>query len=129
MIEARIVEASLVFNRQIGVQWGGNYNANASFGNPTGLKFPNSIGVTGGPSMGAVPSGNGNYLVNMPAAAGATTGGGAVAFSFGSLTKNLNLDLVLSALESTGEGKVMLNHFCSLHKRPFRPEWLCLLFF
>jgi type IV pilus assembly protein PilQ len=107
MIEARIVEANLTFNRQIGVQWGGKYTADASHGNATGWQFPNSIGVTGGPSMGATPSGSGNYFVNMPAPAGSGTGGGAIAFSFGSLNKALNLDLVLSALESTGEGKVI----------------------
>jgi type IV pilus secretin PilQ/predicted competence protein len=107
MIEARIVEASLNFNRSLGVQWGGNYNANPSFGNATGLKFPNTIGVTGGPTMGGVPSGNGNYFVNMPAPSGVGTGGGAVGFQFGSLNKALNLDIVLSALESTGEGKVI----------------------
>jgi type IV pilus assembly protein PilQ len=43
----------------------------------------------------------------MPAAAGAGTGGGAVGFTFGSIGKALNLDLVLSALESTGEGKII----------------------
>ncbi len=57
--------------------------------------------------MGATPSGNGNFLVNMPAPAGVGTGGGAIGFSFGSISKALNLDLVLSALESTGEGKVI----------------------
>ena len=107
MIEARIVEASLSFNRSLGVQWGGNFNASAATGNPTGLQFPNSIGVTGGPSMGVVPSGQGNFFVNMPAPAGASTGGGAIGFTFGSLSKAFNLDLVLSALESTGEGKVI----------------------
>jgi type IV pilus assembly protein PilQ len=107
MIEARIVEASLNFNRSLGVQWGANYNANANYGNPTGLKFPNSVNVTGGPTMGGPPSGSGAYFVNMPAPAGAGTGGGAIGFQFGSLTKNLTLDLVLSALESTGEGKVI----------------------
>jgi type IV pilus secretin PilQ/predicted competence protein len=107
MIEARIVEASLTFNRSLGVQWGGNFKASAATGNPTGLQFPNSIGVTGGPSMGVVPSGQGNFFVNMPSPAGASTGGGAVGFTFGSLSKAFNLDLVLSALESTGEGKVI----------------------
>jgi len=107
MIEARIVEASLNFNRSLGVQWGGNFTASAATGNPTGLQFPNSIGVTGGPTMGVVPSGQGNFFVNMPAPSGAGTGGGAIGFSFGSLSKALNLDLVLSALESTGEGKVI----------------------
>ncbi len=107
MIEARIVEASLNFNRSIGIQWGGKFNASAATGNPTNLAFPNSIGVTGGPQMGPTASGSGNYFVNIPAPAGAGTGGGAIGFTFGSLTKALNLDLVLSALESTGEGKVI----------------------
>jgi type IV pilus assembly protein PilQ len=107
MIEARIVEASLNFNRSLGIQWGGNYLADAAHGNPTGLVFPNSVGATGGPTMGSTPSGNGNFMVNMPAPAGAGTGGGAIGFTFGSLSKALNLDLVLSALESTGEGKVI----------------------
>jgi len=107
MIEARIVEASLTFSRNLGVQWGGSAKADAAHGNPTGLQFPNTIGITGGPTMGATPSGSGNFFVNMPAAAGAGTGGGAIGFSFGSLNKALNLDLILSALESTGEGKII----------------------
>jgi type IV pilus secretin PilQ/predicted competence protein len=107
MIEARIVEASLSFSRQIGVQWGGNSSFDAAHGNPTGLNFPNSVGITGGNSMGGTPSGNGNFLVNNPAAAGASTGGGAIGFQFGSISKALNLDIVLSALESTGEGRVI----------------------
>jgi type IV pilus assembly protein PilQ len=107
MIEARIVEASLNFSRSLGVQWGGSSKSDAAHGNPIGITFPNSVGITGGPTMGATPSGSGNYFVNMPAAAGAGTGGGAIGFTFGSLSKSLNLDLVLSALESTGEGKII----------------------
>jgi type IV pilus assembly protein PilQ len=107
MIEARIVEASLSFSRSLGVQWGGTSSSDASHGNPLGISFPNSVGITGGPTMGATPSGSGNYFVNMPAPAGASTGGGAIGFTFGSISKSLNLDLVLSALESTGEGKVI----------------------
>lgn len=57
--------------------------------------------------MGATPSGSGNFFVNMPAPAGAGTGGGAIGLTFGSLSKSLNLDLILSALESTGEGKII----------------------
>jgi type IV pilus assembly protein PilQ len=107
MIEARIVEASLNFSRSLGIQWGGNFAADAAHNNATGWKFPNTIGVTGGPTMGTVPSGNGNFFVNMPAPAGAGTGGGAIGMTFGSLNKALSLDLVLSALESTGEGKII----------------------
>ncbi len=106
MIEAKIVEATTSFTRDIGVQWGGKFTADAAHGNPTGLVFPNTISVTGGPTMGTTISGTGNYFVNLPAAAGAGAGG-AIGISFGSLGKALNLDLVLSAMESTGEGKVI----------------------
>lgn len=106
MIEAKIVEATTSFSRELGVQWGGNYNADATYGTATGLAFPNSITVTGGPGQAATASGNGRYFVNLPAATGSGSGG-AVGFTFGSLNKALNLDIVLSAMESTGEGKVI----------------------
>jgi len=106
MIEARVVEATLSFSREIGVQWGGGFTADASHGNSTGLQFPNSIGVTGSSNLGTTPTESGTYLVNMPAAIIPGTGGG-VGFSFGSLNKALNLDIILSALESTGEGKIL----------------------
>ncbi len=106
MIEARIVEATTNFTRDIGVQWGGTATADAAHGNSTGFTFPNSITVTGGPTMGTTPSGSGNFFVNLPAAV-AQGSGGAVGITFGSLNKALNLDLILSAMESTGEGKVI----------------------
>ena len=106
MIEARIVEATTSFARDIGVQWGGTAVADAAHGNPTGFSFPNSITMTGGPTMGASFGGAGNYFVNLPAATGSGVGG-AMGFTFGSVGGALNLDLVLSALESTGQGKVI----------------------
>jgi len=106
MIEAKIVEATLTFSRDIGVQWGASYKAGAATGNPTGLAFPNTIGITGSPTAGVGPSGVGNYFVNLPAQT--TQGaGGAIGFTFGSLSKAFNLDLVLSAMEGSGEGKVI----------------------
>jgi len=106
MIEARIVEASTTFARDIGVQWGGTYHADAAHGNPTGFNFPNTITATGGPNQATTQFGAGNYLVNLPAAVGQGAGG-SIGFNFGSLSKALNLDLALSAMESTGEGKVV----------------------
>ncbi len=104
MIEARIVEASLNFTRQLGVQWGGSASASAATGNPiSGLS---SASVGGSSLLGSTQSGNGNWLVNLPAAVGSGSGG-AIAFALSSLNKAYNLDLVLSALESTGEGKII----------------------
>ena len=106
MIEARIVEATVSFTRDLGIQWGFLAKADAAHGNATGWNFPNTITSTGGPTMGVPPSGNGNFLVNLPAAVGQGTGG-AIGFQFGSLSKAFNLDLILSAMETTGEGKVV----------------------
>jgi type IV pilus assembly protein PilQ len=106
IIEAKIVEATLNFSRELGVQWGVDYKASAETGNPTGKSFPNTIGITGPAGNGVGPSGQGSWLVNLPAAIGQGAGGG-IGFTFGSLNKAFNLDLVLSALETTGEGKVI----------------------
>ena len=112
LIEARIVEASTNVSRDLGVQWGARFNANAAGGNPTGLPFPNSIGVGG-----AVPSiGDGTqygikadpyYAVNLPAAISLGSGGGALGFSFGSINNAFSLDLRLTAMEGSGEGRVI----------------------
>ncbi|MGC8684195.1 MAG: type IV pilus secretin PilQ [bacterium] len=117
LIEARIVEADTNFTRQLGVQWGTTYNASPAYGNPTGLSFPNTIGVGGGiirqnptaqplPLAGGVGASGNNYIVNLPAAVG-TGAGGAIGFTFGNLTNSFLLDLQLSAMEQTGEGKII----------------------
>jgi len=117
LIEARIVEADTNFTRQLGVQWGTNYQASPAYGNATGLAFPNTIGVGGGiikqnptsqalPLAGGVGSSGSNYIVNLPAAVG-TGAGGAIGFTFGNLTNSFLLDLQLSAMEQTGEGKII----------------------
>ncbi len=123
LIEARIVEATTRFTKEVGVQWGGGYAMSAAYGNPTGLFFPNSIGISGGqaPAGGIIaPGGTSgttggsienapvvpNFAVNLPAAAGPGSGG-AVSFLFGSLNNAAMLDLRLSALEATGEGRII----------------------
>lgn len=123
LIEARIVEATTRFTKEVGVQWGGGYAMSAAYGNPTGLFFPNSIGIAGGqyPTGGAIaaggtsPTGGGsventpavpNFAVNLPAAVGPGSGG-SVSFLFGSLNNAAILDLRLSALEATGEGRII----------------------
>ncbi len=117
LIEARIVEANTNFSRQLGVQWGTNYVASPAYGNATGLSFPNTIGVGGGiirqnptsqplPLAGGVGSSGSNYMVNLPAAVG-TGAGGNIGFTFGNITNSFLLDLQLSAMEQTGEGKII----------------------
>jgi len=109
-IEARIVEARSTFEREIGVQWGGNATASGATGNSTGLIFPNSVGVTGAGddnqtiSTGVVaPS---DFAVNLPAAVGSGAGG-AIGLSLGSVGGNFNLNLRLSALEDQGTVRIV----------------------
>jgi type IV pilus assembly protein PilQ len=108
LIESRIVEAGSNFNRQIGVQWGGNATASPANGNPTGLVFPNITSATGaaGQSPNAGTAGSPNYVVNLPAAIGQGAGGG-IGLVFGSIGGALNLNLRLSALENTGVVKTI----------------------
>jgi type IV pilus assembly protein PilQ len=111
LIEARVVEASSTFTRDIGVQWGGNYAASSVFGNETGLRFPSVVGVGGGadgttPDVHGVAVGIPNYAVNMPAAVGPGSGG-ALGLTLGSLGGAANLNLRLSAAEQEGVVKVV----------------------
>jgi type IV pilus assembly protein PilQ len=111
LIEARIVEATSSYNRDVGIQWGGDTTFGPATGNPTGVAFPSSVSAAGGnydnntPTAGvspftrtvAVP----NFAVNLPAAVG-TGAGGAIGMSFGSIDNALNLSVRLSAAESAG---------------------------
>ena len=110
LIESRIVEANTSFSRNIGVQWGGFGQAAPATGNATGLSFPNTVRVTGGSDLGTASatgvSGAPNFAVNLPAAVGAGSGG-ALGFTFGSANGALNLNLRLSAAESSGDVKTI----------------------
>jgi type IV pilus assembly protein PilQ len=111
LIEARIVEATSRYLRDVGIQWGGDATFSPATGNPTGLIFPSSIGAVGGasdqstptaglsPFQNAVP--NPNFAVNLPAIVG-TGQGGAIGLTFGSIDNSVNLSVRLSAAESTG---------------------------
>ncbi len=111
LIEARIVEATSLFSRDLGIQWGGDGSFAQASGNPTGLLFPNNVSFAGGASDGNAPLAglsptssriaNPNFAVNFPAAVG-TGAGGAIGFAFGSLSQNINLNVRLSAAESSG---------------------------
>jgi type IV pilus assembly protein PilQ len=116
LIEARIVEATSTYNRHIGIQWGGDFIASSATGNPTGLTFPNSIGLAGGAmdqyantsGLTVVRGGqpNPNFAVNLPATVG-TGSGGAIGLTLGSVANNANLAIRLSALEETGSLRII----------------------
>jgi type IV pilus assembly protein PilQ len=111
LVEARIVEATSRYLRDVGIQWGGDATFSPATGNPTGLAFPSAIGVAGGASDNQTPTAglsafdrtvpNPNFAVNLPAAVG-TGSGGAIGLTFGSINNAINLGVRLSAAESSG---------------------------
>jgi len=106
LIESRIVQATLDFTRELGVQWGFNYRASAETGNPTGATFPSSI-EAGGTSIGSPFGTSGDtFIIDLPAAAG-TGAGGVFGLVLGSITGAYDLDIRLSALENRGDGRVL----------------------
>ncbi len=110
LIEARIVETNEAFDREFGIQWGGDFSMSQGGGNPTGLVFPNVFGVSGGATDGEAPvegtSENPNYAVNLPATAG-TGAGGAMGLTMGSVGGTVNLNMRLSAMEAAGYAKII----------------------
>lgn len=111
LIEARIVEATSKYSRDVGIQWGGDVTFGPATGNPTGVAFPSSINAAGGnydnntPTAGVSPFtqtvATPNFAVNLPAAVG-TGAGGALGMSFGAIDNILSLSTRLSAAESSG---------------------------
>ena len=111
LIEARIVEATSRYLRDVGIQWGGDATASAATGNPTGLAFPNKVAAVGGASDNVTPTAglspftntvpNPNFAVNLPATVG-TGQGGALGITLGSIDNILNLNVRLSAAETNG---------------------------
>ncbi|MBM4345603.1 MAG: type IV pilus secretin PilQ, partial [Deltaproteobacteria bacterium] len=111
LIEARVVEASSSFTKEVGIQWGGNYAASSVYGNETGLPFPAVAGVAGGadgqgPIKDGVAIAIPNYAVNLPAAVGSGSGG-AIGLTLGSLGGVGNLNLRISAAEQEGVVKIV----------------------
>jgi type IV pilus secretin PilQ/predicted competence protein len=105
-IEARIVQTNRNFARELGVQWGFSGRADAALGNTTNLAFPNSGNLGGrvGPVQG--PTGT---AATTPTAVnlgvGSATSG--VGISLGSVNGAFNLDMALSALEQSGNGRIL----------------------
>jgi type IV pilus assembly protein PilQ len=107
-IEARIVTTTRDFARRIGVQWGMNGRAAQDIGNTTNLAFPNQIGIGGrtggtqGSTLGSAAD-HASTAVNL----GIGTASSAIGLALGSVNGALNLDVVLSALEESGNGRIL----------------------
>jgi len=107
-IEARVVEASATFVRNLGIQWGFRGVADPFYGNATSLQFPNSVLIDGA----VIPQGIttkglggplGGYAVNLPAPAFNT----ALGFSFANVLDTFRVDIALTALETGGDGRII----------------------
>jgi len=88
MIEARIVEAKVEFAKELGVKWGSG----------SGFKMGNKGGT---PRWTANPRPGGSFVdlgVNGPDSSG---------IGFGYVGSNFNLDLELSAMQTSGNGEVI----------------------
>lgn len=90
VIEARIVETTRSFSRELGVTWGFEGVNDVEHGNTTGIQFPNTIRTAGGVNLGA-----------------SNNAAGAIGFTFGDILDTFTLDFLLSAAESEGMAKIV----------------------
>ncbi|ROM17025.1 type IV pilus assembly protein PilQ [Pseudomonas sp. NFPP10] len=97
MIEARIVEANVDYDKSLGVRWGGSVQ---NQGNWSASGVQNA--ASGSSSIGAPGSGGSNSpFVDLGASA--HTSGIGIAY----ITDNVLLDLELTAMEKTGNGEIV----------------------
>lgn len=90
LIESRIVTTTLTFARELGVQWGGRFLSAPSVGNNLGNNVIQN-----------------NFLVDLPVTGVGQRAGSSMGFSFGTLSDAFNLDVVLSAVETSGQGRLV----------------------
>jgi len=88
-IEARIVQTNRTFANTLGVKWGIGGKMTSAAGNTLPLAFPNNGAAKAGVDLGAaVPTST-------------------ASLALGSINGALNLDLALSALEKSGQGRIL----------------------
>jgi type IV pilus secretin PilQ/predicted competence protein len=107
-IEARVVEATSNFVKNLGIQWGFSGALDPFYGNQTSLQFPNRIDIDGSLiPQGITTRGIGGplqgYAINLPAPSFNT----ALGLSFANVMDTARIDLALSAMETTGEGRII----------------------
>ena len=101
-IEARIVQTTRDFARNLGVQWGIGARASGDLGNTLPLSFPNQAAVGGRTGATSGPDGTAS-MVNM----GVSPATSAIGVALGAVNGAVNLDVALTALESTGQGRIL----------------------
>jgi type IV pilus assembly protein PilQ len=108
-IEARIVQTTREFARRLGVQWGGAGRASTALGNTLPLAFPNQLGVTGrtGAVQGAPLPDPGTDAVGSAVNLGVLGATSGIGLALGSVNGAVNLDVALSAIEESGQGRIL----------------------
>jgi type IV pilus assembly protein PilQ len=112
-IEARIIQTTTEFARELGIKWGFIGNLAPELGNTTGLAFPNTGslfgaagGTTGSTGFSDIPPGA------KPASTGVNLGvsnpNGAIGLTMGALNGSFRLAAELSALEDQGKVRSLL---------------------
>ncbi|KJZ65585.1 type IV pilus secretin PilQ [Pseudomonas fluorescens] len=97
MIEARIVEANVDYDKSLGVRWGGSLQNKGNW---------NTSGVSNGANASSTIGTPGSTSTNSPfvdMGTAANTSGLGIAF----ITDNVLLDLELTAMEKTGNGEIV----------------------
>ena len=110
-VEARIVQTTRDFARAIGIQWGLNGRMTPEIGNTTNLAFPNRGSIGGrlgqqgaaGTDVRATPVDQTGTAVNL----GVPAANSAIGLALGAVNGAFNLDVALTALESSGKGRVL----------------------
>ena len=113
MIEAKIVEVNVNYSKQLGIKWGMFWRGPTNGGDNNFIisKDGTNDMQTITPATDTAPATvktTIDPLINLPAAIGAGAGG-SIGFGYIHAASNLVLNLQLSALESTKNGKVLSN--------------------
>ncbi|MGL4318478.1 MAG: type IV pilus secretin PilQ [Pseudomonas sp.] len=109
MIEARLVEASVGYDKSLGVRWGGAFVGDdkwSFYGKDGARAVDEDDGLLKLPGTSTAGSYTSEGIMNVPFVdMGATNSTSGIGIGF--LTDNVILDLQLSAMEKTGNGEVI----------------------
>jgi type IV pilus assembly protein PilQ len=109
-IDAKIVEVTTSFQNELGIQWGMLWEPNDENISVGANQIPGGTGRTFNFADSAIsPVTTTPLMVNMPAVGVAPGKGGAIGLGYLTDTQSFALDIQLSAMESSGKGKVISN--------------------